>query len=445
MSNETALSSKPLQKAGDVIVDYITIISRNQVALNVTPQFVSFEITESIFEHYITGIVTIKDSEDLTNFFPLIGNEYLELAFHTPQLGDSVESAQYKKTFFIYRISDKIKQGDRESIYQISVISPEAIVDGNTRVSRTFRGTGEEIMQKILYEELCSDKLLVFNETKNNIIFISNYWHPSKCIDYLSENAISKEGDSSSYLFFEDRGGFVWATLNSLVTFPSDIHFRKARYTPQTQSSFESTAQKDILSDYETIIGLRLENGYDFFKRTKSGFYGGEIISYDPNTHQYIHSRSGVDFEGQNHLNSYSPTPANSPVTTGGYVIYRPYVTQNFDNQTAGIEDTNIPYKVGRQQTISQLGANKVHLKVHGRSDYTVGKVVLLEVEKDKQISKDDTITYDPLISGRYIIASIKHQVNPVEHICLMELMKDSYIRSIDTSGYETPDYQPKA
>ena len=77
-----------LNRAGDVSLNEVAIVSSNGVLLNITPQVVSIELFENLFESFISGKIVIKDSQALQTFFPLVGNEFLRLSFVTPSLSD---------------------------------------------------------------------------------------------------------------------------------------------------------------------------------------------------------------------------------------------------------------------------------------------------------------------------------------------------------------------
>ena len=63
-----------LNRAGDVSLNEVAIVSSNGVLLNITPQVVSIELFENLFESFISGKLVIKDSQALQTFFPLFGN-----------------------------------------------------------------------------------------------------------------------------------------------------------------------------------------------------------------------------------------------------------------------------------------------------------------------------------------------------------------------------------
>jgi hypothetical protein len=72
-------------------------------------------------------------------------------------------------------------------------------------------------------------------------------------------------------------------------------------------------------------------------------------------------------------------------------------------------------------------------MEVFGRTDYTVGQKVYVEVPKPTVItSKDQANTdkntgfIDTAYSGNYLITAINHIINREKHTCVIELSKES-------------------
>lgn len=423
--------SEKLKRAGDVIIGEIILTSSNGMQLDVAPQVVSIEITENLFEPFTSGVLTIVDGQNLSNLFPLVGNEFVSVSFHTPTVGDD---QYYYKKFFIYAISDKIKLTERTSGYQLRVISIEAATDRTTRVSRTFRGHPDEIVSNIVrLNGLMTSTPLIVEPALNDLVFISNMWKPTKCIDYVCRHAINAN-NSPTYLFFEQRNRFIFATLEYLSGWDPIQAFAVNNWTKQAAVDSANTSTAiDIAKDYQTVKQIQYSTGFNHFKRIDSGYYGSETIGVDITTQQYIHIRNKSDFSKEKHLNKYSPIPHTVPVDSSAFIHYVPFVTQNFEGQNQGIVDTDFEYRGIRQQLISRLQATHLTIKVWGRSDYTVGSTIDLSIPKDQQITKKDD-PEDKLLSGKYLITSLKHVVTPTEHNCNIQIMKDSFMSDINYS-----------
>jgi len=424
------LTTNGICKAGDVLVDSIVIKASTGVTVDITNNILSFEITENLFESWTTGCLNILECSAITNVLPMVGVEFVYVTFQTPAMNECI----FNKGFYIYACSDRIQLSDKTAFYQLRIISGEGLTDFQTRVSKTFRGRPHEIMTDIMDSHLLSDKSLFMDEASNDLVFISNWWHPKQCIDYLCRHSIGVLSGSPSYLFFESLKGFWFVTLDTLVQSDSYQKFVVGQYGTQVADSVNTTAEYDINAQFQNILEIEYNNGFDYFERSVNGYYGLEIIGFDINTQQYIHTRSGANFDDFKHLNKYTCTGNTTIGYTSTRIEYVPYETQNFENQTRGIDDTNIPSRGARQQLLSWLKTTGCTIKVFGRCDYDVGMIVTLVVPKNEDTRKGDDTT-DNLLSGNYLVTSLKHIVTKSSHYCILQLMKDSYIFDINNSA----------
>lgn len=413
--------------AGDVELSEISILSGNGLIQNILPQVEGIELYEDLFGYFISGKLIIKDAVSLKTFFPLVGDEFVRLDINTPSLPDEYK---IKGEYFIYSCSEKKRINDRVDGYVLSFISKEAIVDINRRISKTFKGTPDSIISQIL-DEIGTNKLISLEPSPNSVAFISNWWTPKRAIKYTLEHSTSERGDPD-LLFYEDRNGFKLRSLGQLVQNAPYQKFTISNYSRPLDTGINT--YRDIHKDYQTILNIEFHTGFDYFTRIKNGYYDGETISFDPTTQRYFHSSNIREFEQDYHLNEFNPIAKKTPSTMDSYLKYIPQYYNAFE----GFGDcSNYKTKVNRDTIISRLyDTTKLIIRVHGRTDYTVGQVVQIEIPKNTQITEtDDSIDY--LTSGKYLISSISHSINKQHHFCTIELLKDSYIKSVDESQAE--------
>ena len=79
------IAANSLRFAGDVNINKATLVSSKGVFLNVTAQVLGVRIFEDIFSPFITGVLVLKESFDLQNLLPLIGEEYFFTQFEAKQ------------------------------------------------------------------------------------------------------------------------------------------------------------------------------------------------------------------------------------------------------------------------------------------------------------------------------------------------------------------------
>lgn len=415
--------------AGDVKIEDVTIITSKGLAQTVTPQVVAIEIYEDIFSTFITGKLYLRDSQELTNFLPLIGEEVVRIRVLTPSLA---EEEGYTGEFFIYKMDDKAKTAEREMVYVLHFISKEAIVDLNKQLSKAYGGKVSDIAKTLITSEygLESTKPANIEETKSTTKFVANFWSPTQAIQYAVETAVNMN-DSPSYVFFENKYGLNFVSLESLyVGSPIKQRFLWDNYTREVESS--GSASRDISADYQRVLEFSTPQTFDYMDRLKSGMYGSELITYDMLTKQYTHVGYGANFNDSQHLNENPIWSDSTPARAKAVVIFGSKYYNNFDN----FDDvTNTRSVQKRKSLMAQAEGHKVNITVFGRTDYSAGQRVYLQVPKNNQITASDTDTDDKLLTGNYLISAICHLITVESHQCVIELIKDSYRVNLNDPG----------
>lgn len=412
--------------AGDVRIEELTIITSKGVAQDISPQVIGIEIFEDIFSPFITGNLVIKDAQELSNLLPLIGEEILRIKFQTPSL-EKIHG--YDGEFMVVKMEDRFHSAERELIYVLHFISKEGVVDLNKKISKGFNGKVSDIALSILQDKtiLNTKKPCNVEETTNTTRYVSNFWSPVKNLRYLCETAINGSG-APSYTFFENKYGLNFVSLESLYhTTPLIQAFIWDNYTADVTSTGGS--RRNIEQDYKRIIEMRTPQTYNYIDRLTSGMFGSELITYDILSKQYVHVAHTPSFDNFKHLNKYPLYSTDHVSAPRSVITYIPKYYNNFDNYD---DVTNAAMVQKRKQLMAEAEAFKIEIDVFGRSDYSAGQRVYIEIPLSTQISNEDTNPIDKLHSGHYLIAAIRHTVSREKHQCTMELIKDSYMVDVN-------------
>jgi hypothetical protein len=136
-----------------------------------------------------------------------------------------------------------------------------------------------------------------------------------------------------------------------------------------------------------------------------------------------------TNFDKQKHLN---PNPINSKkaIWRSNAMIFN--MTKYHSNFTGFGDATNTKYIQERYSLMKLAEANKLQITVPGRTDYTVGQVVEVQLNRIEPFSKKETETDDLMFSGRYIVAAINHYVDRERHECSLELIKESSLLNME-------------
>lgn len=412
-----------LRFAGDVNIDKCTIISKNGIYVDVKAQVLQIQIFEDIFAPFMSGSLVIKDSFDYTNLFPLRGEEFLELKVSTP----TMPNGSIEGTFHIYKQSDKTKVGDRSSGYELNFISIESLVDNNKKLSRVYSGKISDIIKPFILdsvEGLESKKMVNVENTRNSIKYVSNFWSPIKNLTFLADNAIS-ESQSPSFLFFENRDGFNFRSLENLYSGKPIIEFKNDRYT---RDNFPLGGNSlNILEDYKRIVDMEITSTYDYMDRLRSGMLASKLMSYDSTKKMYtvINYIASKRFDSQIHLNPNPLFTDNAPIRSLARQFLYPRAYETF---TSFGDTTNAKILQERTSFLKMAEAQKMVISVPGRCDYTVGMTCNVHLQQQKPIySKDTSDDYkDKIFSGKYLMTAINHIIKPDGHDCTIEISKDS-------------------
>lgn len=422
-------SSQRIVKAGDVNIDIIQITTAQGFYQNITDQVMGLQIFEDLFSPFLTGTLEILDTLDLLNVFPFNGEEYLEMKILTP----TMEKGNVDAKFYIYKMTNRATTGDRSIIYTLQFISVEALTDLNTKISKTFSGKCSDIAQRVLTDKIHGlniTKKYVIEETKNSTKYISNFWSPVKNLNNVVEKSINLN-NQSSYVFYENRYGFNFVSLETLYTAPIFQEFVYDTYIRDNSKNNENQTVRNVTEDYKRIREINIPTAYDYIERVQSGMYGSRMYTHDLTSKLYENKTYNMldKFADQKHLNKY-PLASNKAVYSyNAMMIKMPKYYNNFADFG---DSTNANSIQNRMSLLAQINGNKIEIIVPGRLDYTVGLRVNLTLYKIEPSNKTDTKTKDEMLSGSYLISAINHYINKNMHQCTFELIKESLLVDLD-------------
>jgi hypothetical protein len=416
-----------LRFAGDVSVGRVRVISQSGFYQDIANQVVGIQVFEDLLSPFITGTLIVKDSLDLINLFPFVGEEYVELDIKTPTL----KKGNISGKFYIYKMTDREMLRDKQVVYQLHFTSQDALIDLNKSISRTFTGKVSDIANTLLTDKvngIQSTKKNIIEETSNETKYTSNFWSPIKNLLYLTENAISKN-NSPSYTFFENRDGYNFVSLEFLYKQPAIADFIFDNYVRDDRPMGGSV--KNVEEDYKRIIGIKIPTGIDYIDRITSGVYGSRMYTHDIASKKISSNNFDMlkNAKKQNRLNEFPPASKKVIYRYSSTVMFKPKYYNNFSN-FGDVTNTKIIQE--RISLLKQAESTKIQIVVPGRCDYTVGRKVYVKLNKIQPLNKSDKKTIDNMFSGNYIISAINHFITKEKHESTLELIKDSLLINLD-------------
>jgi hypothetical protein len=239
---------------------------------------------------------------------------------------------------------------------------------------------------------------------------------------YLADTAINVN-KTPDYIFFQNRDGFYFVSLESLY---SNSTFQEFTYDNYTRDDLPGGGSvRNVQEDYKRIISMSIPTGFDYMDRIRSGMLSSKMITYDITKKSYTSKNYNMfqRFDQQKHLNKFPINSDKSIFRNNALIITE---QRAFANHSGFGDVTNTKMLQERNSLMKLAEANKLEITVPGRADYTVGQKIAVVLNKIEPVSNKDEDTTDKMFSGYYIIAAINHYIDREKHECVMEVIKDS-------------------
>lgn len=417
-------SSSSLRFAGDVQIKEVQLNSLNGQVANVTAQVVSIEIYEDLFSPFITLSIVLQESVDYINLFPFTGEEFVDLTIVTPTMDTPITGR-----FYIYKITDRDYTREKEVVYAIKAVSEEFLTDANTKITKAFGGNISEIAQRLLGKEGFNTKKKVhIEQTTNTTKFVANFWPPTKCLSFAATTS-TNASSSPTYLFYENRDGFNFRSIDELLKAKAYHTFVKDNFTRTTEADGVDSV-KDPKEDYKRIIDFSIPVLTDYMNDIQNGRMKSRMISHDLVTKKYTVKDYSIKTD-KTPTTLLNPNPAYSKYSSSNAastILFMPKHYGNFNNFT---DVTNHKVYQKRLSFFQNLNKYKANMQVLGRTDYTVGQVVDVYIPKATQLTKEDQDPRDQILSGRYLVSAISHVITRQNHTCNLEIIKNSVLTDL--------------
>tara|TARA_B100001093_G_scaffold442794_1_gene444747 strand:+ start:6555 stop:7802 length:1248 start_codon:yes stop_codon:yes gene_type:complete len=305
-------------------------------------------------------------------------------------------------SMIIYDIQDRMIIDGKQSQATIYCVSPDAVKNSATKISKRFgKGGGmftHDIVEEIISKDLRSDKSVDVDPSQTQLSFVSPYWDPYTIISWLAWRSIlqSPSGKTSAgYLFYEDRDGYHFRAMDSLVD-------QETTRTINVNLDSDEEETNDINIEGFTVAGTS-----DIFRGLNLGSYASTTFTLDMKDFKY----DEIPF----YVNDFYPQMKKLNQTS------LPEFYKRFGSEENKGKPTRIMSKVMdsamytegtyTQDLTRQLSQSMVRnqfffnqsatFEYEGKQDLYIGQVVLV----NKNDSRSGELDLE--ISGRYIVGKI--------------------------------------
>ena len=453
MSLYDTIDGKVLKKPGDYRLSDIRLISYRSPDGSNNPDIIEIEtlvmdlnIYESIYNKTLSGNMLIVDGNNVIGKLPLTGNERLEFKFFTPSLGKGYDfSMKSGNPLYVYKIQNRAAIGPKTQMYLLHFCSKEMMQNELVVVKNAMTDTYATMAAKITKElnTLASAKNFYFEPSYGIYKHVFSRQRPFDAIDQLSVLAQSEKYAGAGYYFYETSLGFNFRSLESMLAIDGNTARPVvARYRPKPSNVKDGGGSTDIKNEMQIVNKFQILDQFDTLKNLRNGVYASKLITHDQLNKTYTET----DFDYNKEFETIHHTEAGKDgvktdnkgilplhLREGSYLsdfaestLYLYTNTQNIHN---GVGEA--PIKDILQKRLSQRLAfmsNRLELTLNGFTGVTAGDLITFEMPSYTPAGESPI---DPYMSGRYLVTSVRHQLNRKlkKHIMILECMKDSVRR----------------
>jgi hypothetical protein len=329
--------------------------------------------------------------------------------------------------------TEKISEHTQKSVFVLNLTSKEFMKNecSDTRVVKRYDGKISDHVEKILKENLLTEKQLDIEVTDNKFNFIGTTKKPFWTIFWLAKKSIPAKqgayGKTAGFLFFENADGYKFKSIDGLF---DRIAVKKYIFNNTTSTivpvgydgkilNYKSTDSSDLQSKLQIGTYHSENKGVDAYE----SFYDQKPINLD--LQEPVVVTGGTDFKFVNPEFTEYPTRFNWSLDSVGFLP----------------EGNNLPEQLKKSK---ELDIDKQQIQSRASSRYNQLFTVTLEITLagDFSLRAGDLIhcdfpeltnkpnpSYNPRMSGVYMISALCHTISANETYTNLELIRDSYGR----------------
>lgn len=410
-------------------VTELSLTNNEGKKISIREAFLNLSYTEDIYQNFMHGSITITDSIDIHQFFPVIGEEIITFSYTTDE--NLREGITLK--FRVYRVESGNSEQERIH-HTFFFASQEAFTATNMSISRAWKGKSPSIIVNDVFKQISTKPLSIGNFSGRHHI-VSPNWSPLQTINYVASISTPKSYKGSLVLFYENSRGYNFKHIEELIDSPSIGQWEVG--LSQTEKENQPINPSNFIQSYKI-----LKNSADNLDSIFSGTYSNMSFSYDNVTKTYKKNIFNYvdEFKNSKHLNLFplvsnnftenSPEqkilyfPANNHREQSNYYRINSDSMQSFDKKEI--------ISSWRTSLISQISAKQIELELNGDESVVAGSVMNIVMPN---ISKSviDNHRYN---TKKVLVTKVVHAFNITEHKKVVIVTDDSYSDELTSRGF---------
>jgi len=445
------INRNQLTQAGKYVLSDVKLVSYQSSdgrsepkKISVRSMLTEVNIYESLTSKSLSGSIVLTDAQNVPNHLPLTGFEQIEFKFFTPGTSRAYDfTSETGQPMHIYKISNRQGLNPRTQIYVLNFASKEMIKNEQIRVNTVFEDTIDNMVLKVVRNNLQSTKPLLLEETKGIRKYVMPKLRPFEAIQMFERDGESKKHHTPGMLFYENALGYHFKSYESLLATETTARPVVALYRNIPANIRDDRGNRDIIKEMQTVRNFKINSQYDTLKNLRNGVYNARVISHDSFNKTFTETDFDYLTEYEKSFHTEHDGSGNKTDGKGILPLFNyengksfsdyPEGTLYFVSDTQKIHNTSeypdyydiIPKRLSQRLAFESFN---ISLDLPGFTGVSVGDLIAFEMPSYEPAGRDNPFDNDPYLSGRYLVKSIRHMISVVDdyHSMMLECIKDA-------------------
>ena len=429
--NIDALTGKGVTP-GAYKIKSIEFINHADESYNIEAIVTKLIITESIYSNTLICKISVRDTNNLVEDFPLIGQERFKLHLTSRGLDDT--DKELKLEFYVteYPLYGRGREKHVQA-FSFSGISKHAYLSRFKKISRSVDSLTSDEISNIISNDLGSGTFVMNNPPITRFKGIINTQTPLEAVEWLRKKTYD-EKQAPYYLFQTLNGDINLSSHTELVE--QDVYFD---YYSTRDFNYKPNSEEDYLQRKHRILEIASDLKLGKIFQAIDGAYSSENFYLDVGNKTFTSTEFSYSIES-NSLGKKSPISSeflidNAPINQN-YQSHHEYVSTN----AFAFGDTDKNYNEIKKESggitkayVENLESVTHDLKLFGDYELNAGKVIdvmlprAIEPDLQRDILKDSDGYIDRHLSGKYLITSSIHTFENGEYFTQVKVKRDSF------------------
>ena len=403
-------------------------ITKNNNTSDITDLVTEVNVFAYIEQPSTTVIISIKDSTNFLNDFPIKGGQEIEI---------EVEFDNEQRIWNLVVASvENTNNSLNATVYNLRCVSHLLFKSHYTTISQSFKGKVSDIAESI-FNQYKNDKesIRIWDESINSSSYVIPGWSPVQTLIWLASKSRAKN-TNTRFKFFQDS----FLNYNFLP-----VEILNEKYLEDDIQNFYYHIDKTNnierkMREVQEITSYKINDSNDILGSFANGFISGELFEYNTTSknsntinHNYFNDFETFKDETANKKPLWKLTDLSGSFAQEifGNGLEIEQVSRFRDDDLSDVSE--ILDKSNIVNSYFNLSNNLITIDIKGNNVTDIGQIVNLFFPKTKPL--DPGNLKDEMLSGRYLVVGKRQQFSKNDNVIQLECIRDSNIITSMYSG----------